>query len=335
MACFAIMNVSATGAPQMSGASRTSEGNDGRIPDNTYCMKWDSYIHKHAKGGKNTLLSRYYFKATVSVDEMVAAFHANKDNKSTSSPYAGHDSIQHGLYSEQVLLTSPLPRHPDKKARACRGVWTNSVDGYRLVSLQGKDGKTDEALTEKVLKEEARDWMEGDFVTLRKPCHYMGFIVSPRVSLTSFNKERVVGHEGCMHNKADFFSHAGTATTLDGDWDSEIRGGALLLGKFLTLCSSYNNANTPERTFSVLLYQKPDSPANKREYTLRLLLPENPDTETTQAFEEMKRFVEKLRYNTYNPLYTTDFRVMTGRYYRVTVNKCGWLVEDYMEINRK
>ena len=45
--------------------------------------------------------------------------------------------------------------------------------------------------------------------------------------------------------------------------------------------------------------------------------------------------MEKLPYGTYRPLYTTDFRIMTGRYYRVTVNQCGWLVGDYMDINKK
>ena len=48
----------------------------------------------------------------------------------------------------------------------------------------------------------------------------------------------------------------------------------------------------------------------------------------------MQWFVEKLPYNTFRPLYTADFRILTGRYYRVTVNKCGWLVEDYLDINK-
>ena len=60
------------------------------------------------------------------------------------------------------------------------------------------------------------------------------------------------------------------------------------------------------------------------------MLPEKPDAETQKAFEAMKIFVENLVYNAYNPFYTSDFRIMTGRYYRVTVNKCGWMVEDYM-----
>lgn len=171
-------------------------------------------------------------------------------------------------------------------------------------------------------------------MTLRKPCHYMGFVVSPRVLLESYNKERMVGHESRIRNKADFFSYAAPSRTLDGDWNNDIRDGAMLLGKFITLCSNYTQAGTEERAFSVLLYQKPGSKADKREYTLQLLQPEAPDRETAQAFKAMRSVVEALKPNAYNPLYTTDFRIMTGRYYRVTVNQCGWLVEDYMDINR-
>ena len=106
-----------------------------------------------------------------------------------------------------------------------------------------------------------------------------------------------------------------------------------MLGKMISLDRTSRYVG-PERTFSVLLYQKPDSKAYKREYTLQLLLPESPDKDTAELFWQMKNFVEKLHINAFNPLYTTDFRIMTGRYYRVTVNKCGWLVEDYMAINR-
>ena len=92
------------------------------IPNNRYQEKWEEYVHEYSRGGYNDLLTEHYFKQTVSVDEMVAAFHANKDKKFTTSPYAGHDSVVYALYSEQVLLTSPISRHPEKKVRECRGV---------------------------------------------------------------------------------------------------------------------------------------------------------------------------------------------------------------------
>ncbi|MBR3616299.1 MAG: DUF5030 domain-containing protein [Bacteroidaceae bacterium] len=46
----------------------------------------------------------------------------------------------------------------------------------------------------------------------------------------------------------------------------------------------------------------------------------------------LKRFVESLPSNSFAPYFTTDMRLMTGRYYKVTVNKCGWLIQDYLDL---
>jgi hypothetical protein len=56
---------------------------------------------------------------------------------------------------------------------------------------------------------------------------------------------------------------------------------------------------------------------------------------TATLFQNFKGFVERIPAKAFMPYYTTDFRIMTGRYYRVTVNKCGWLVEDYFSINKR
>lgn len=89
------------------GAQQAEDAN--RLPNNSYEEKWSEYAHKYSKGGGHDLLTTYYFKDTVSVDEMVEAFRTHKDHKFLTSPYAGHDSVRYGLYGEQVLLTSPLP----------------------------------------------------------------------------------------------------------------------------------------------------------------------------------------------------------------------------------
>lgn len=149
---------------------------------------------------------------------------------------------------------------------------------------------------------------------------------------TGGNPSRIVGGNSTVRCHADFFSYASFCNTLDGDWQSKVQSGAALLGKCLTFYTHFTSESTPERSFSVLLYQTPESSNQEKEYTLKLLLPEQPDKETENAFISMKRFVENLRHNAYNPFYTADFRVMTGRYYHVTVNKCGWLVKDYMTL---
>ena len=66
--------------------------------------------------------------------------------------------------------------------------------------------------------------------------------------------------------------------------------------------------------------------------TIDLLLPNNPDKETENLFMSLKDFVESLPSKSFAPYYTTDLRLMTGRYYKVTVNKCGWLIQDYLDL---
>ena len=72
--------------------------------------------------------------------------------------------------------------------------------------------------------------------------------------------------------------------------------------------------------------------SNKVTYTIELLVPENPDKEIELLFKDLKRFIESLSSKSFAPYFTTDMRLMTGRYYRVTVNKCGWLIEDYLNL---
>ena len=80
------------------------------------------------------------------------------------------------------------------------------------------------------------------------------------------------------------------------------------------------------------MYTKTYPRSTKVTYTLELLLPDNPDKETDALFMSLKRFVESLPSNSFAPYFTTDMRLMTGRYYKVTVNKCGWLIQDYLDL---
>ena len=306
--------------------------NKERLPNELIEKIWNQYKEVMSNGG-NRFICRH-FRDTISIDEMVEAFRANKEKRYSSSPYAGHDSIVHGIYGPHVLLTSPLSNCPVKEARTMRGVWVWGPYGFALKDVQDPQGNMRPEIVEKVEKK-PKDWMKGDYVTLRTPMHYMGYVVSPCAVVQTRDESRLVGSTSTIRRPADFFSSQG-GRSLDGDWDSEIRGGGEVFGKYLTFYNWYNPCRySTERVFSVLLYQNPESTSTKKEYTLKLLEPENPDAKTEAAFRELKNFVEHLRYNAFNPLYTTDYRLLLGRYYRVTVNKCGWLLEDYMTISRK
>lgn len=300
-----------------------------RIPKDFFEKKWEGF-HYNSKGDIGGL--RRYFRDTVSVEEMKEAFRNNHNKHLKTSPYASLDSIVYGFHGKNALLNSPLRDHPLKKLRDKRGVWRWGLRFYLHQLLDGNGMPVEDNLLKKAIKDTI-PFMDRDYVTLRSPRHYMGFVVSPIPHIDTFNRSRRTGTGGFAYRQADFFSSASPGRVLDGEWYHDIKSGARFMGQVLGLYYAPED-KTPERTFSVLLYEKPkEKGISVAEYTIELLLPEEPDEATREAFKRMKDFVEELRFHSFNPLYTSDMRIMTGRFYRVTVNKCGWFVEDYMDIN--
>ena len=298
--------------------------------------KWAEYQRHNV--GDLTSIHRNHFKDTVSVAEMKDAFLKNKDKRCSKSPYEGFDSVVHvGGYGKNVMLVSPLERNSQKKVRECRGVWS-WIGRYKLLELRDKNGVPQKSLLDKLNGDKSQKWLDGEILKLGEPRWYMGFTVSPRLNWDFYDEGKLVAKMGySQYSEPDFFSYANlTKHVLDGDWYSTIDAGARLLGALQAMQSSVNTGK-PERTFSVLLYERPtckSSKYKKTPYTLELLEPGNPDKETAELFKNFKSFVEKIPAKAFKPYYTTDFRIMTGRYYRVTVDKCGWLVEDYLYINK-
>lgn len=295
--------------------------------------KWVEY----QKGIKQDvlLLQRNHFKDTVSVEEMKEAFLKNKDQRFKKSPYEGFDSVEYTIIGEQVMLLSPLKRHPQKEIRECRGVWSWLGRFYLIKLLDKKDGTPQKGLLEMLNSDKTQKWLDREVITLLEPHWYMGFVVSPNPHLDIYDEGKLVGRVNSgLRGSSDFFSYANrTSTMLDGDWGDIVDDGAKLLGVLHGIRSAPNVAR-PERTFSVLLYEKPKAKDSKVTYTLELLEPKNPDEVTTNLFQDFKGYIERIPAKAFKSYYTTDFRIMTGRYYRVTVNKCGWLVEDYFSINK-
>ncbi|MCF0199498.1 MAG: DUF5030 domain-containing protein [Bacteroidaceae bacterium] len=290
--------------------------------------RWDAYVS--AASSAPAFLLQRYFNQEVSVEEMKEAFHLHKDDGADASIYAVFDSVS-GLRNS-LMLVSPLQRHPDKKVRECRGVWSAT---RQLTDLVDKNGKSQPQLLEKLNKNGKTQWLDGERLRLTEPRSYMGFTVSPCVCWEILQEGKPLADARTEADCPDFFSYAEVTTmTLDGTWDSHIQSGARLLGAMCGLDYAPLRGDQGERSFSVLLYQKPTPARVKyldRPYALELLEPADADKETRRLFEALQSFVASLPDKTFKPYYTTDFRVMTGRYYRVTVNKCGWLVEDYLK----
>lgn len=234
---------------------------------------------------------------------MKAAFEQYKDTIFKTSPYAGYDSIN-TFYGKLLVLRSPLNDVPMKE------IW-----------MKQRKSKYAKKIT-------------GDFIFLQEPHRYMGYIVSPNPILETRLEGRLLAEEADTDGGLDFFCFMQrSSNTIDGTWKNKVKDGAKLLGTLINM-DIHPNDKREERTFSVLLYEKPKSETGSEgAYSVELLSPKNPDWQTHIDIGIMQWFVEKLPYGTFRPLYTTDFRIMTGRYYRVTVNRCGWLVEDYLTIN--
>lgn len=299
--------------------------------------KWAEYKECTA-GNVSSALYHRFFRDTVSVREMKEAFALNHECRYLRSPYEGLDSAVYvgGGSEDGVLLVSPLRHHPSREIRECRGVWGLF---NRLCGLQDKDGVKQEKLLKKVNADKKREWMDGDILRLVHPRWYMGFVVSPRLYWDIYDKGKCLVKMSVASSCApDFFTHADCTTIVfDGSWDSKIGAGARLLGMLHSMQSTAN-MGVPERTFSVLLHEVPrvgySRKASNTSYTLELLLPEDPDPVTMRLFDNLQAFVKLIPGGAFLPYYTTDYRIMTGRYYRVTVNRCGWLLEDYLTINR-
>lgn len=290
--------------------------------------RWSDYQQETKYGLLN--FSRRYFKDTISVAEMKEAFFKYKDVKFTKSPYAGLDSIMRlGSIGEGVMLLSPLRNHAKKEIRESRGVW-RWLGSPRLVNLLDKNGTPQEALLKRMKDEELKKMMNGEIISLRAPRWYMGYVVSPAACMEVYMDGELSSRSPSI-NYSDFFAYANHySMVLDGEWHHNVSGGAHLLGALQGM-NTMMHARTSEKTFSVLLYVKTYPRSKKVTYTIDLLLPDHPDRETDALFTSLKSFVESLPSGSFAPYYTTDLRLMTGRYYKVTVNKCGWLIEDYLQ----
>ncbi|MCM1372679.1 MAG: DUF5030 domain-containing protein [Bacteroides sp.] len=296
--------------------------------------KWHEYQRKEAF--KPNYLHRY-FKDSVSVEEMKEAFAKYKNDTvlQGTADYGEYDVVQFIGGANSAMIVSPLRLHPKKEIKECHAVWYEHDGNITIKDVKDKSGASRKDLADKLNKERA-NWLNGDAVTLKRPSWYMGFVVSADPCLHIYDKgEQVCGEKTSAMSYPDFFSYASIkGMRLAGytNWTYAMYSGAQKLGVWHNMLSDFYPAFT-ERTFSVLLHACPKNGGSKAAYTIELFEPEKADKETMVAFNDFKQTIELIPANAFKPYYTTDFRIMTGRYYSVTVNKYGWLVEDYFSIN--
>lgn len=134
---------------------------------------WTSYLY-HTKAERH-ILRLNYFRDTLSVAEMRAAFEQHKNTIYKTSPYIGYDSIN-TYYGKLLVLQSPLKDVPMKE------IW-----------MKQRKSKYAKKIT-------------GDFIFLQEPHHYMGYIVSPNPILETRLEGRLLAEEADTDGGLDFFA---------------------------------------------------------------------------------------------------------------------------------
>ena len=279
-------------------------------------------------------LIRYIaFHDSVSRKEMREAFFKHHTKPNTPSPFVNHDSVCNfpKVFKTALPLKNYLKECPIKEARELRGIWKNIIHS-ELIGVTNWDGTVRDDVYQKIIKKYGKylkDWYSGYFITLEDPQPYMGFVVSPHPNIM-YMLEKKKANQICYRGPADYFSHSyRIRNAYFRDWGELTKGSAYTFGHILSL------EFPPQRifaekpcTFSVILCGN-----GNYSYDLELLLPETPDRNVMAYFENMQFFVNKMHPNLFKPYYTSDGRILMCRYYRITVDERGWLVEDYMNIS--
>ncbi|MBP3228727.1 MAG: DUF5030 domain-containing protein [Bacteroidaceae bacterium] len=282
---------------------------------------------------RSTPVLNRIFCDSVAAEEMADSFYTHLERPHFVHPYAGHDSALFVMH-EAILDRSPLRKAPYAGlGDGLRGFWYLFSKVY-LGHIYDKDGNQRDDLKDRLDSTYTKlaGWYDGYVVAYIAPAYYMGFRLSPCPLLIRFAGGEWV-HSESFFGPADYFSTLGS-TSLDGEWTGSVTTSAFHLGLELTRAGCHPLSKLPARdtsvTFSVLLYD-----TGNGNYDLRLLLPLQPEESERRIFDELRWYVTRLRPNLFQPCYTTDHRLMTGRYYRVTFDKRGWWIEDYLDFYRK
>ncbi|MDE7377742.1 MAG: DUF5030 domain-containing protein [Paraprevotella sp.] len=67
-------------------------------------------------------------------------------------------------------------------------------------------------------------------------------------------------------------------------------------------------------------------------YGFRLLLPKEPTTRQKMLIKELRKAIKAIPYKLFTPMYTSDGRLLPGRYYHGEYSKEGWRFTDYLMV---
>lgn len=232
-----------------------------------------------------------------------------------------------------LMVRSPLADAPVKEARSGRGVWT--FPPLKLRGIQGDKSAVaafDRLVKKYPLKTDGKNkdksdsfvavspkWFDGSLILLDDPAYYMGFVVSGTPWFFYYDEGRLV-YSTHMEGAPDYYSSR--VLILDGSWADRITKAMYL---FSLDASREIPPATGEEPIEFTWLLTIDSKGGQ---DAQLLAPKTPDEATQWAFKRLRGFVRHLRRGMFHGLYTSDGRILPGRYIQAQYDKRGWLFRD-------
>ncbi len=287
----------------------------------------------------------------VTKEEMIAAYDAcHKDNWWTE-PIDGDGIPGIQLFTASLLANCPEAAGKSLVAEVRGDVSLTPDDNSnttRYLALAGlhssqdgtPDKKTFEALAKKygVTPPNSRmdypggdvimSWLSGDYLSLETPARYYSFVVSAQRQVTHFDKGKV--RWGASEFSRSVYERYATesisAISVDGHWGKDTETAMRLLSHDTRRFTSMDTTLKSMAAFT-LLFTIDD---NGR-IELTSLDPRQPSPQEAAWLAELQRGLDTLPPWSLNCLYTSDGRILPGRYISAMRGKDRWVLMDSLQ----
>lgn len=287
----------------------------------------------------------------VTKEEMIAAYNAcHKDNWWTK-PIDGDGIPGIQLFTASLLADCPEAAGKSLVAEVRGDVSLTPDDNNntaRYLALAGlhrsqdgtPDKKTFEALAKKygVTPPNSRmdypggdvimSWLSGDYLSLETPVRYYSFIVSAQRQVIHFDKGKV--RWGASEYSRSVYERYATesisAISVDGHWGKDTETAMRLLSHDTRRFTSVDTTLKSMAAFTLLFTIEDNG-----RMELTSLDPRQPSPQEAVWLAELQRGLDTLPPWSLNYLYTSDGRILPGRYISAMRGKDRWVLMDSLQ----
>lgn len=285
----------------------------------------------------------------LSIDEMISIFYkySNKNILCDSlffDPFVGYTEI--GI---SIVVDTPLKNYSDTIIRNCHAKWRishkNKEDILYLekilpIGITPKEAEKRYAIIQNMYGKYdtysgvfgiPAKWFTGKITILNCPRKIFnetvakdGFILTLKDG-GIISRELIHLKEGLYESSCHATKGGGILITEDGCWWQHISINTDSLNNAVNK-GFHSSKNDILKDYSFLLIINPSS----GKLSLHPLWQKQPNTVDIKNIDYLKKIIEQLPAWSYGPLITANKKLMYGRYFKASLSKTGWKLEDYL-----